>query len=102
MLAAARRREIAVRKVLGANIRNILLLFMKDYAWLILIANFIGWPLAYWATNRWMQNYAYRVGQDLMPYLIVAIFVFGSAFLLIALQCFKEAAANPVRSLRSE
>ncbi len=58
-----RTKEIAVRKVLGADIRSIIFLFIKDYAWLILVANIIAWPVAYMITNKWLENYAYRVNQ---------------------------------------
>lgn len=99
---ARRNKEIAVRKVLGAGAKNILLLFIKDYAWLILIANVIAWPLAYLVTNNWLQNYNYRIGQSIYSYLTVCLLVFVLAFLLISLQCLRTATSNPVKSLRSE
>ncbi len=97
-----RTKEIAVRKVLGADIRNIILLFIKDYALLILIANVIAWPIAYNLTGKWLQNYAYRIQQNAVPYLFVGAVVFIAAFTLIALQCFKAASSNPVKNLRNE
>jgi putative ABC transport system permease protein len=97
-----RNKEIAVRKVLGADVRNILSLFIKDYAWLILISNIIGWPIAYVITNQWLQNYAYRIQQNVIPYFMVAAFIFITAFVLITAQCFNAAMNSPVKSLRSE
>ncbi len=97
-----RSKEIAVRKVLGAGVKNILLLFIKEYSWLIIIANIIAWPLAYAATNDWLHNYAYRIRQNITPYLFVCGFIFLTAFVLIITQCFKAANANPVKSLRTE
>jgi ABC-type lipoprotein release transport system permease subunit len=97
-----RTKEIAVRKVLGANVRNIIALFIRDYAVLILLANMIAWPLTYIITNKWLQSYAYRVNQDIVPYLFVCLFIFITAFSMIAIQCFKAGAANPVKSLRTE
>ena len=97
-----RTKEIAVRKVLGANIKNIITLFAKDYAWLILIANIIAWPVTYVITNKWLESYAYRINQDIVTYLIVCLFVFITTFSMIALQCFKAGIANPVKSLRTE
>jgi len=97
-----RNKEIAVRKVLGADVKNILSMFIKDYAWLILIANVSAWPLAYLISNKWLENYAYRIDQDIWPYLTVCAFVFVTAFLLITAQCFKAAVENPVKSLRTE
>ena len=95
-------KEIAVRKVLGANVRNIIALFIRDYAILILLANMIAWPLTYIITNKWLQSYAYRVNQDIVPYLFVCLFIFITAFSMITIQCFKAGAANPVKSLRTE
>lgn len=97
-----REKEIAVRKVLGANTANILFLFLKEYAVLIIISNIIAWPLAYIVTEKWLQNFAYRMQQNIFPYLIVLLFVSAIAVGLIILQCFKVARANPVESLRSE
>lgn len=99
---ARRVKEIAVRKVLGADVKNILFLFFKDYGILMIIANIIAWPLVYLATDRWLQNYAYRVQQDIYPYLLVTIILFVTAFLFIAAQCYRAAAGNPVKSLRAE
>jgi ABC-type lipoprotein release transport system permease subunit len=99
---ARRNKEIAVRKVLGAESINIVLLFFKDYAILILIANVIAWPLAYWATNQWLQNYAYRMPQNIMPYAGVFVTVALSTFLFVTILCLKATQANPVKNLRTE
>ncbi|WP_153800071.1 ABC transporter permease [Foetidibacter luteolus] len=97
-----RNKEIAVRKVLGADAGNIIFLFLKEYAVLIVLANIIAWPLAYMVTENLLQNFAYRINQDVFPYLLVLVFISVIAFGLIALQCFKVAVANPVKSLRTE
>jgi ABC-type antimicrobial peptide transport system permease subunit len=99
---ARRNKEIAVRKVLGAEARNIILLFLKDYALLILIANLIAWPVAYMATNQWLQNYSYRIEQNIIPYIMVFLCVFLLTFIFIVIQCLKTAMSNPVKSLRTE
>ena len=99
---AKRSKEIAVRKVLGAETKNIILLFLKEYALLILIANAIAWPLAYVATNEWLQNYSYRIEQNLVPYISVFLIVFVLSFVFISIQCLRTAMANPVQSLRTE
>lgn len=97
-----RTKEIAVRKVLGADIKNIISIFLKEYGVLIAISNILAWPLAYLITARWLENYAYRIDQSLIPYLFVCLFIFLTASVVISLQCFKAAAVNPVNSLRSE
>ncbi|MDP4150165.1 MAG: ABC transporter permease [Bacteroidota bacterium] len=94
--------EIAVRKVLGAGMRNILLLFIRQYAGLLGIANFIALPLAYVLTNRWLDQYPYRIAQTAGAYLLSGALVSVIAFALICLQCLKAASANPVKSLRTE
>ncbi len=99
---AKRSKEIAVRKVLGAGAKNIVLLFVKDYVPIILIANIIAWPLAYMMISHWLQSYAYRIEQSVTPYLFAGAFVFIATFIFITLQCFKTAIANPVDSLRTE
>ena len=97
-----RNKEIAVRKVLGADIRNILLLFVKEYAWLILLANLIAWPLAYWFAHQWLQQYVYRIRQDVFPFLVAGLSVFAMAVLLISILSVKPATSNPVKNLRTE
>ena len=97
-----RMKEIAVRKVLGANAASIIMLFLKEYAWLIIIANVIAWPLAYIATEHILQNFAYRIEQNIVPYLLVLASVAALAFSLISVHCAKTAVANPVKSLRVE
>ena len=97
-----RNKEIAVRKVLGANAGNIILLFLKEYALLIVLAMIIACPLAYFITERILQNFAYRIGQNFAPYLLVFAIISALTFVLIAAQCFKVAVANPVKSLRTE
>jgi len=97
-----RTKEIAVRKVLGADVKNIIFIFLKEYGLLILISNIIAWPLAYIITAKWLENYAYRVNQNVIPYLFVCFFILATAFILITAQCFKAAIANPVKSLKVE
>ncbi|HXB11362.1 MAG TPA: FtsX-like permease family protein, partial [Bacteroidia bacterium] len=97
-----RTKEIAVRKILGADTKKILLLFVKEYSISILIANIIGWPLAYFITTKWLQSYAYRVEQTIFPFISVSIIMFFVIILIIVIQCYKAAVSNPVNSLRTE
>ena len=59
--AEQRTKEIGVRKVMGASISGIVVLLSKEFAWLVLVANVIAWPVAYFAVGDWLQNFAYRV-----------------------------------------
>jgi putative ABC transport system permease protein len=97
-----RSKEISIRKVLGASVPGIVTLLSKDFLKLVLIANVIAWPLAWWTVSKWLENFAYRI--DLSPVLFICA---GLAALLIALltisfQAIKAALANPVKSLRNE
>lgn len=97
-----RNKEIAIRKVLGADAVGIIRLFLKEYGVMILIANIIAWPVAYFVVSNWLENYNYRVQQDIFSYVLVGALVFVFAFVMIIAQCFKVAVTNPVQSLRSE
>ena len=97
-----RTKEIAVRKVLGARVRHIIILFTKDYAWLIIIANLVACPITYIICNKWLQGYAYRINQSVTPYLLVCLVIFLSSLCMIAVQCIKAGIANPVKSLKTE
>ncbi|WP_426668904.1 ABC transporter permease [Mucilaginibacter sp. McL0603] len=97
-----RTKEIAVRKVLGADVKSIIFIFLKEYGVLIFISNIIAWPIAYIITAKWLENYAYRIHQNFIPYLFVCFFILVAAFILITAQCFKAALVNPVKSLKTE
>lgn len=99
---ARRHKEIAVRKVLGANAGNIIFLFLKEYAVLIVLSSLIAWPMAYLITDKLLQNFAYHVHQNIFPYVTVLGFVTLLAFSLISVQCLKVAMSNPVKGLRTE
>jgi putative ABC transport system permease protein len=99
---AKRSKEIAVRKVLGAELRHLTLLFVKDYTRLIILANLIAWPITYWTANKWLEGYAYRINQSAGVYLLVCLLVFVLAYGLIAGLCANANRANPVDSLRDE
>ena len=97
-----RRKEIGVRKVLGASVSNILLLLSKDFVRLVLIASIIAFPLAWWVMHKWLQDFSYRINITWWIFLAA-----GSTALLVALftvsfQAIKAAIANPVKSLRTE
>ncbi|RYG49387.1 MAG: ABC transporter permease, partial [Chitinophagaceae bacterium] len=97
-----RNKEIAIRKVLGADAGGIIRLFLKEYGTTIVLANIIAWPVAYFIVNNWLEHYTYRIQQNLVSYLVVGLAVFCFAFVMIIVQCFKIAITNPVHSLRTE
>jgi putative ABC transport system permease protein len=97
-----RTKEIGIRKVLGASLPHILLLLSKDFIRLVLLANLIAWPLAWWGIHQWLNNYAYRI--DIQPWLFVipALLVLFIALLTVSTQTWKAARQNPVKALRYE
>jgi putative ABC transport system permease protein len=100
--AEQRVREIGIRKVLGANLIDIVAMIAIDFVKLVAIASLIGFPLAWWATNRWLQDYAYRINIGWWVFVITGLTALFIAFATVGFQAIKAALANPVQSLRSE
>jgi len=95
-------KEIGVRKVLGATVIGLVSLLSRDFLKLVLIANGIAFPIAWWATNRWLQEYAYHIEVSWWVFVLAGALAMGIALLTISYQAIKTARANPVNSLRSE
>ena len=100
--AEQRTKEIGIRKVLGASIPQIVRLLSREFTVWVLIANVIAWPVAYYALNRWLQNFAYRENMDLLIFVSAAILAILIAAVSVSYQSIKAATANPVDSLRYE
>jgi putative ABC transport system permease protein len=100
--AEQRLKEIAVRKVLGANVFSLTSLISRDFIKLVLIANVIAFPIAWWGTNRWLQDYAYHVEVSWWIFVLAALLATGIALLTVSYQAFKAAIVNPVNILKSE
>jgi len=100
--AEQRVKEIGVRKVLGASVVNLASLLSKDFLKLVLIANGIAFPIAWWATNKWLQEYAYHINVEWWVFVIAGISAIVIALLTVSYQALKAAVANPVKSLRTE
>jgi len=100
--AEQRTKEIGIRKVLGASVSGIIMLLSRDFVKWVLAANVLAIPIAYIAMNRWLQNFAYRVGLGIHIFLFAAIIAFFIAVMTVSFKSFKAATANPVDSLRYE
>ncbi len=100
--AEQRTKEIGIRKVLGANVANIVTMISKDFLKLVLIASVIAFPVAWWAMNKWLQDFAYRVNISWWVFALAACIAMLIALITIGFQSIKAAVANPVRSLRTE
>ncbi len=100
--AERRIKEIGVRKVLGASVSNIVNLLSRHFIKLVLVANLIAWPLAWFTVNRWMQDYAYRIAMSWWVFALAGIVALVIALVTVSLLATKAAMANPVESLRTE
>jgi putative ABC transport system permease protein len=100
--AERRTKEIGIRKALGASVSGIILMLSKEFTKWVLAANIIAWPIAYYAMNRWLQNFAYRVNISLGIFILAALLAFIIALLTVGYQAVKSARANPINSLRYE
>ncbi len=97
-----RTKEIGIRKVLGSSVAGIILLFIKEFLLVIIIAGFVACPLAYIIMQRWLNEYAYRINITYQPFIISIIALGFITALVICIQTIKAAVANPVKSLRTE
>ena len=95
-------KEIGIRKVLGATVSSIIKHISKEFVVLVVIANVIIWPLAYFALNRWLQTFAYRVNIDWWTFVLTGSAVLSVSLLTASWQIIRAATANPVDSLRYE
>jgi putative ABC transport system permease protein len=95
-------KEIGIRKVLGASVSSIVTLVSKDFLKLVLLSIAIGSPIAWWAMNKWLQNFVYRIDINWLIFLLAGLMTIGIALITISFQSIKAALANPVKSLRSE
>jgi len=100
--AEQRTKEIGIRKVLGASVSGITAMLSKDFLKLVLIANLIAGPIAWYSMHQWLQSYAYRIAIDPWIFGLAAFLALLIAFLTVSFQAVKAAIANPVKSLRNE
>jgi putative ABC transport system permease protein len=100
--AERRAKEIGIRKVLGASVGSVVGLLSKDFLKLIVIALVIAIPVAWFAMNKWLEDFVYRIDIEWWIFLVAALISIIIALLTISTQAVKAAIANPVRNLRSE
>jgi len=100
--AQQRIKEIGIRKVLGASEAGIATLLSKDFIQLVLISFVIAFPVAWWAMNKWLQSFAYRINISWWVFAVAGLAALLIALLTVSFQAIKAAIANPVKSLRTE
>ncbi len=97
-----RTKEIGIRKVLGSSTLSIVNLFMKEFVLILLIANAIAWPLAYYLLSDWLTHFAYRADFSWWPFVLVSLILALLTGFVVSTQAIRAALVNPVKSLRSE
>jgi len=100
--AQVKTKEIGIRKVLGASVGSVVLLISKDFLKLVIIATVVATPVAYWAMNKWLQDFAYRININWSVFAASGAVIILIAFAIISFQAIKTAITNPVKSLRTE
>ncbi|MEM6700444.1 MAG: FtsX-like permease family protein, partial [Bacteroidota bacterium] len=100
--AERRRKEISIRKVLGASIANIVSLLSKDFLKLVIIAFVLAVPIAYYAVQYWLSNFAYHVEIKWWIFVWAGLATIGVALFTVSFQSVRAALANPIESLRNE
>jgi putative ABC transport system permease protein len=97
-----RTKEIGVRKVMGGTVLDIVRLFTGEFSKLVLLANVIAWPAAYFLMQRWLDNFAYRIDMSFAVFAGSALIALVVALLTVGTIAARAARANPIRSLRYE
>jgi putative ABC transport system permease protein len=100
--AERRRKEIGIRKVLGASVQGIVAKLSNDFLKLAILAALIASPAAWWAMGKWLENYPYRIAINGWIFGFAAIFVMFIALATVSFQSIRAAVENPVKSLRTE
>ena len=101
-MAENRIKEIGVRKVLGASVANITTLLSTDFLKLVIISFILASPLAWYAMNKWLQNYNYHINIEWWVFAAAGFLSVIIAIITVSYQSIKAAIANPTKSLRSE
>ena len=99
---ARRIKEIGIRKILGASVSRLVLLINQDLVRLVIIGNLLGWPMAYFFMNKWLENFAYRISIRPGIFLLSSILSLAVALLVVGAKTVKAALVNPSETLRYE
>lgn len=101
-MAEQRKKEIGIRKVLGASVRQMVSMLIKEFVKCIIIANIFAWPIAYVAMKDLIEDYAYRIELGISSFLLAGLLALVIALSTVSYQAFRAALANPVDAIRYE
>ena len=101
-VADRKTKEIGIRKVLGASVPGLIGLLSVNFTKWVLLSNIIAWPVAWFAMNRWLQNFAYRINIGIWIFFVSGLLALLIALLTVSYQAIKAAMCNPVEALRYE
>ena len=95
-------KEIGVRKVLGSTVGEIVLLLSKDFSKLVILANIVAWPIAWYGMNKWLLNFAYRTEIGYEVFIFSGLIALIIALITVSFRTIKAANSNPVKALKYE
>jgi ABC-type antimicrobial peptide transport system permease subunit len=101
-MAETRRKEIGIRKVLGASVSSVMFLLSKEFLMLVVISVAVASPVAWWAMEKWLSNYAYRTDIPWWLFIVVGCLSLCIALLTVGFQAIRAAMANPVEAIKAE
>ena len=101
-MVQSRTKEIGVRKVLGASTPHLVMLLSREFIFLVLLANGIAWPIAYYLMHDWLSGFAYQTDLNVLPFFVSAIIALIIAFGTVSMQAIRAARSNPIDALRDE
>ena len=101
-LAEQRTKEIGIRRALGSSLGAIVGLMAREFIWLLLVANLISWPIAYYFTTKWLESYAWHISTNWGIYIFSGVLTFLISMIIISYRAYKTALLNPAQTLRHE
>ena len=101
-LAEQRTKEIGIRRVMGASFKGIIILISKEFMILILLANLIAWPVTYFVTSGWLDNYSQHIPTNWLFFILSAIIALLLALLITGYKTLRISMVNPAKTLRYE
>lgn len=100
--AEQRTKEIGIRKVLGASVKQIMNMLTKDFLKLVLIANIFAWPITYLLAKNWLENFSYQIDMPIFPYILATLLAMFIALITVSFQAYQAANSDPVNALKYE